>query len=67
MSELTPEQVDYFMEAFPSMTYQDVMDMPFKQFRALHQIRLKRKKEEADKMEEERQKRERQNQRRIKK
>ena len=49
------------MEAFPSMTYQDVMDMPFKQFRALHQIRLKRKKEEADKMEEERQKRERQN------
>lgn len=38
------------------MTYNDVMDMSFKEFRMLHQIRIKRKLEEQEQMEKERKK-----------
>lgn len=31
------------MELFPSMTYRDVMEMPYKDFKLLHQIRINRK------------------------
>ena len=59
-------QIDSFMELFPSMTYQDVLDMPFKDFRELHQIRIKRKLEEQKAMEEERKKLEKQSKNEIK-
>ena len=49
-------QIDSFMELFPSMTYQDVLAMPFKEFRMLHQIRIKRKLEEQKALEDERKK-----------
>ena len=48
------------------MTYQDVLDMPFKDFRELHQIRIKRKLEEQKAMEEERKKLEKQSKNEIK-
>ena len=38
------------------MTYNDVMDMSFKEFRMLHQIRIKMKLEEQEQMEKERKK-----------
>lgn len=38
------------------MTYEDVLNMPFKEFRMLHQIRIKRKLDEQKAMEEERKK-----------
>lgn len=54
------------MELFPSMTYQDVINLPFKVFRELHQIRIKRKLEEQKAMEDERRKLERQSRDEIK-
>ena len=47
------------MELFPSMRYQDVLDMDFKEFRMLHQIRITRKLDEQKQMEDERKKLER--------
>lgn len=44
------------MEIFPSMTYEDTLAMPFKEFRMLHQIRVKRKLDEQKAMEDERKK-----------
>lgn len=38
------------------MTYEDTLAMPFKEFRMLHQIRVKRKLDEQKAMEEERKK-----------
>ncbi len=52
-------QIDNFMELFPSMRYQDVLDMDFKEFRMLHQIRIKRKLDEQEALEKERKKLER--------
>ena len=53
------------MELFPSMTYDDVMAMSFKEFRMLHQIRIKRKLEEQEQMEKERKKLEQESKRGI--
>lgn len=46
------------MELFPSMSYQEVMDMPYKHFKMLHQIRIKRKLKEQDEAETQRKKNE---------
>ena len=48
------------------MTYQDVLDMPFRDFRELHQIRLKRKVEEQETLEKERKKLEKESKNQIK-
>lgn len=42
------------MEIFPSMSYQDVMNMPFREFKMLHQIRINRKLKEQDEAEKQR-------------
>lgn len=49
------------MEFFHSMTYRDVMEMPYRDFTALLQIRVKRKQEEQKTMERERKKMEEKN------
>lgn len=46
------------MELFPSMSYQEVMDMPYKDFKMLHQIRIKRKLKEQEDAETQRKKNE---------
>lgn len=53
------------MELFPGMSYQDVMSMPFKEFRALHTIRIKRKQTEQENLERERKKQEEKNERQL--
>ncbi|MDY5646944.1 MAG: hypothetical protein SPF22_08080 [Candidatus Onthovivens sp.] len=49
-------QVDIFMELFPSMSYQDTMNMPYKQFRYLIDIRRNRKIKEQKDIEDQRKK-----------
>ena len=53
------------MELFPSMTFNDVMDMPYKQFRAIHQIRIKRKINEQKNLDRERKKMEEKNEKEM--
>ena len=48
------------------MTYQDVLAMPFSEFRELHQIRLKREVEEQETLEKERKKLEKESKNQIK-
>jgi hypothetical protein len=54
------------MELFPSMSYADVLAMDFKEFRMLHQIRIKRKLEEQEQMEKERAKLEKESKNNLK-
>ena len=54
------------MELFPSMSYQDVLNMDFKEFRRLHQIRIKRKLDEQEQMEKERAKLEKESKNNLK-
>ncbi len=54
------------MELFPSMSYQDVLNMDFKEFRMLHQIRIKRKLDEQEQMEKERAKLEKESKNNLK-
>lgn len=53
------------MELFPSMTYNDVLEMPYKSFKALQDIRVKRKIKEQKDIEAERKKMEEKNQREL--
>ena len=53
------------MELFPSMRYTDVLEMSFKEFRTLHQIRIKRKLDEQEQMEKERKKMEQESKRNL--
>jgi len=47
------------------MRYSDVMEMPFRDFRTLHQIRIKRKLDEQEQMEKERKKMEQESKRNL--
>ena len=49
------------MELFPSMSYNDVMSMPYKDFKLLLDIRIKRKSQEQEKANKETDKMEKQN------
>ena len=53
------------MEFFHSMTYRDVMEMPYKDFDALYRIRAKRKQEEQKIMDRERKKMEEKNEKEM--
>jgi len=48
------------------MSYQDVLNMDFKEFRMLHQIRIKRKLDEQEQMEKERAKLEKESKNNLK-
>lgn len=58
-------QVDSFMEIFPSMSYEQVMAMPFKDFKTLHNLRVKRKVQEQKDLDAERKKIEEENRRNM--
>lgn len=53
------------MEIFPSMTYEDIMKMPYKDFRTLRDIRVERKNQEQKELDNERKRQEEKTQREI--
>ncbi len=53
------------MELFPSMTYNDIMAMPYKSFKLIYDIRAKRKIAESEKLKKEASKSEKENNRLI--
>ena len=57
--------MDIFMELFPSMTYEDICEMPFRDFKSLLIIRSERKQKEHKELEAQRERSERKSQREV--